>query len=72
MREPVTTEPSDEDCDALMQELGLTPWTGAIGTSSQGFFVIIYRRVKKPALIKYRGWQVHYRIGGGMARAYAA
>lgn len=69
---PETTEPSDEDCDALMSELELTIYTGAIGVSPQGFFVIIYRRVKKPALIKYRGWPIRYSIGGGMARACAA
>lgn len=60
---------SDEDCEALMSELRLTPLQGAIGVAARGFIVMIFRRVKRPAMIKFRGWPVEYRIGGGMPRA---
>ena len=65
-------EPIADDCNALLAELRLTPTTGCIGISSEGFFVIIFQRVKKPPLIKFRGWPIRYHIGGGMPRALAA
>ena len=70
--EPGTTRPTRDDCAALRQELRLDVMEGAIGITSSGFLVIIYAKAKKPPLIKFHGWPIQYRIGGGMPRACAA
>lgn len=74
MPDPVnqTAQPTVDDCYALHAELRLTSVTGCVGISVDGFFVIIFQNVKKPPLIKFRGWPIKYSIGGGMPRAFAA
>lgn len=68
-----TSAPTSEDCFALLFELGFTIHNGSIdiSASANGFFVIIYRQIKRPAMIRFRGWPIEYHIGGGTARAYA-
>ncbi len=67
----MTDLPTASDCEALLKELFLTPYNGAVGVTAGGFLVIIFAKVKRPAMLKFRGWPIDYRIGGGMARAYA-
>lgn len=62
-------KPTEQDCRDLMRELHITPQTGAAGITGSGFFVMIYAKVKRPAMVKFRGWPVRYFIGGGIPRA---
>lgn len=64
------SRPTAEDCTALLSELRMTPMQAAIGISARGFFVLIYASVKRPPMIRFRGWPIEYRIGGGMPVAY--
>jgi hypothetical protein len=58
-----------EWCILLQKELGIDNWDGNVGLTANGFFVMIYDKVKKPPLIKWMGRPVKYFIGGGMPAA---
>ena len=66
-----TAEPTAEQCEALLRELGLSYSQASIGIGSGRFHVYIWDKRKRPALVKWLGWPVEYHIGGGMPVAYA-
>jgi len=66
------SEAASEQCLALAAALRLGPMGGAVGLTATGFLVMIYESQKRPALIKWHGRPVEYRIGGGMPRALAS
>lgn len=61
-----------DEATNIMAELNLTPWDGGVGYNSVGneWFVMIFEKVKKPALIKWKGAKINYSIGGGFPKAY--
>ena len=57
------------DCLALLEELRLTPSQASVGTTSDGFLVLIYKKTRRPLVVHFRGHPVKYLIGGGMPKA---
>ena len=66
------TEPSEQDCRELLRELRLAPSQGCVGIGERGFFVMIFGKVRKPPMTKFRGWPIRYHIGGGIPEALSA
>ena len=64
-----STTGSSEDALALRKELGIRRDQGGVGIGDGEWLVIIFDKVKKPPIIKWKGWPVRYHIGGGMPRA---
>jgi len=60
------------DAHELRETLGLSYTQGSIAIGADSWIVFIWGDRKKPPLIKWKGKPVVYRIGGGMAKAYAA
>jgi len=66
-----TTEPTAEQCEALLRELRLSYRQASVGIGGGKLHVYIWDNRKRPALIKWFGFPIEYHIGGGMPVAYA-
>lgn len=64
-----TSEPAEQDCRDLLRELRITPSQGCVGIGERCFFVMIFARVNRPPMTKFRGWPIRYHIGGGIPEA---
>lgn len=57
------SEPTADDCIALRRELGLAVDQSDIETGDACFHVYIYENIKRPPMIKFRGYPINYHIG---------
>lgn len=66
------SDPIEEEAEALLKELGLSYRQACVGFDEKRWHVTIYERRKKPALRKWAGLPIIYRINNGQLRPFSA